>query len=322
MKRFKHILYVYEDSAPQQAAALGRAATLAGNNQAQLTIIDVVEEIRAGATTLPGGPSSAELTAALQTERRREIETLAAAHGRGLDIDIRVHTGPRFLEVIRTVLRDGYDLVIKAAENPDWVDRLFGSDDMHLLRKCPCPVFLLHPEAHDECRRILAAVDFDPDGDDADQRALNEEILRLAGSLALAELAELRLVHAWDAPEAGLVGLWADDHEGAEAAYVQGQRMRHYDGMEHIKRQLEQLLGDDAYEYLSPRVHLPQGAAKQVLPALAREIDADVVVMGTVARTGIPGLFIGNTAEAILDQLQCSVLAIKPPGFRSPVAAD
>jgi nucleotide-binding universal stress UspA family protein len=41
--------------------------------------------------------------------------------------------------------------------------------------------------------------------------------------------------------------------------------------------------------------------------------------MGTVARTGISGLIMGNTAEAIVDQLSCSVLAIKPDGFTTPV---
>lgn len=44
--------------------------------------------------------------------------------------------------------------------------------------------------------------------------------------------------------------------------------------------------------------------------------------MGTFARIGIAGFFIGNTAEAILEQLQCSVLAVKPPGFVSPVSLE
>jgi len=52
---------------------------------------------------------------------------------------------------------------------------------------------------------------------------------------------------------------------------------------------------------------------------MARQLDADLVVMGTVGRSGIAGLFIGNTAEMVLEQVQCSVLAIKPPGFVSPV---
>jgi len=53
--------------------------------------------------------------------------------------------GTGFLQIIRTVLRNGHDLVIKPAENPDFIERLFGSDDMHLLRKCPCPVWLTKP---------------------------------------------------------------------------------------------------------------------------------------------------------------------------------
>jgi nucleotide-binding universal stress UspA family protein len=55
------------------------------------------------------------------------------------------------------------------------------------------------------------------------------------------------------------------------------------------------------------------------IPALATQLKADLVVMGTVGRSGIPGLLMGNTAETILDQLSCSVLVMKPPGFVSPV---
>jgi universal stress protein E len=44
--------------------------------------------------------------------------------------------------------------------------------------------------------------------------------------------------------------------------------------------------------------------------------------METVGRTGIPGLLMGNTAETILQQVNCSVLAIKPPGFVTPVTLD
>ncbi|MFO7686981.1 MAG: universal stress protein [Desulfobacterales bacterium] len=62
--------------------------------------------------------------------------------------------------------------------------------------------------------------------------------------------------------------------------------------------------------------------AKKVIAPLAAELWADLVVMGTVARTGISGLIIGNTAEAILDQLTCSVLAIKPPGVKTPVKIE
>lgn len=55
------------------------------------------------------------------------------------------------------------------------------------------------------------------------------------------------------------------------------------------------------------------------MPQLIKDLGAELVVMGTVGRTGIPGFIIGNTAETILNQIECSVLAVKPAGFVTPV---
>jgi nucleotide-binding universal stress UspA family protein len=63
-----------------------------------------------------------------------------------------------------------------------------------------------------------------------------------------------------------------------------------------------------------------KGLAGDVIKGYAAENGIDTIVMGTVGRTGISGLFIGNTAEAILSGVNCSVIAVKPPGFVSPVA--
>jgi nucleotide-binding universal stress UspA family protein len=68
-------------------------------------------------------------------------------------------------------------------------------------------------------------------------------------------------------------------------------------------------------------IHLP-GAPEDVIPAFAAEQALDLLVMGTVARTGVAGFFIGNTAERVLRNLPCSVLAVKPDGFVCPVGAD
>ncbi len=72
-------------------------------------------------------------------------------------------------------------------------------------------------------------------------------------------------------------------------------------------------------DYLKPVVQLAEGDASYVVPEKATELGADLVVMGTLARTGIAGLLMGNTAESILMQLDCSVLTVKPPGFVSPI---
>jgi len=76
----------------------------------------------------------------------------------------------------------------------------------------------------------------------------------------------------------------------------------------------------DAVDYVDPQLHVITGDAKYIVPAAARDLDVDLIVMGTVARVGIPGFFMGNTAESILNQIDCSVLTIKPSGFVSPVS--
>jgi nucleotide-binding universal stress UspA family protein len=66
-------------------------------------------------------------------------------------------------------------------------------------------------------------------------------------------------------------------------------------------------------------VKLRRGDAEDVIPRYAVAEGIDLVVMGTVARGGIAGLLVGNTAERVLKRLSCAVLALKPEGFVSPV---
>jgi len=321
MKRFKNILYVCESSVEQEAA-IARAVSLAQNNQANLTIIDVAPAVSAVASIQPGGPNSSDLQASAVTERRQALESLIASYRSQMNIHVDVLVGRQFLEAIRTVLKNGYDLLIKPAENPDYIERLFGSDDMHLLRKCPCPVWLMKEEETSDYQCIVAAVDFDPNDDVSEEQLLNQEIFELASSLSLSDSATLHLVHVWDSPLAGFVAEFANDSKAAEADIVEGERALHGIAMEKLVNKLREHIGAEAYKYLSPQVHMLRGEAKIVIPKLAKKLKADLIVMGTVARSGIPGFIIGNTAEAILDQLQCSVLAIKPSGFVSPVKQD
>lgn len=318
MKRFKRVLYVNEPQAPQQAA-LARAASLARNNQASLTLLEVLPEMTAGIGMPPGGPLSEELMQRLTQQRLAELEAFASAHVDDQAVACEVRTGKRFLEVIRAVLRDGYDLVIKPAEDPSWIERLFGTDDMHLLRKCPVPVWLMHERETTNYGVILAAVGCAPGDCEPQEQALNHEIAELAGSLALSDFAELHLVHAWDAPET-MLAAWTSNPDATERELESAARRRHQEFMERVTKELQAHFGQEAWDYLTPKTHLVHGAPQREIPRLARDLGADLVVMGTVARTGIAGLFIGNTAEGILDQLQCSVLAIKPAGFVSPVA--
>lgn len=320
MNLFRNIVQVI-DASTKPERAVARAITRANEHQAGLRILDVVPTPPT-ARMLPHSAPDLDPRTQLINERHRQLEALIRDYSEPPDIQIEVRTGRRFLEVIRSVLRHEHDLVIKDADDPDWTDRLFGSDDMHLLRKCPCPVQLEKPGGPTRPERILAAVDFDPFNPDSTETQLNQRILDLASTEALLAGAELHVVHVWDAPAEGLLQRWSPDPVTARSEYLGTLHARHRDDFEQMRHELNTRLQAEHGGEVVPRFHLLQGSPVNTLPRQARELNADLMVMGTLGRTGVSGLFMGNTAEAVLDQLHCSVLAVKPPGFRSPVRLE
>ena len=324
MQRFKNILCVVENREADKYV-LERAVMLAENNQASLTVVEVAERVTAGIGMPDGGPISAALQAATVSAHTQGLETLVDPYRKRIEIQTKVLLGVPFLEIIREVLRNGHDLVIKSPENRDWLDRLFGSEDMHLLRKCPCPVWLIKPGKPKIYRRILAAVDAGdayPEGEMASRRALRRQILEMASSLALSEFAELHVVHAWEVIVENVVRDALHTPEEEFIAYVEEERRDRAASLDALMHEVTGDPGQDALGYLKPRTHLVKGSARKEIPVLAKQIEADIIVMGTVARTGVPGFIMGNTAETILNQIDCSVLAIKPPGFVTPVTLE
>lgn len=325
MKRFKNILCVVE-TGEECRPALERAVALAEHNQANLTVVNVVERVNAGIEMPQGEVVVADLQAAMVSAHEQSLQTLLKPYRTRIEIKTKVLKGTSFLEIIREVLRNRRDLVIKIPEPRIWLDRLFGSADMHLLRKCPCPVWLTKPVLPESCRVILAAVDVDdthPSAELKSRHTLNLQILELASSLTLSDFAELHIVQAWHAVgESAMRGALMRASEENIATYVEQVGQKYAVNLDALMDEVAGNLGQETLDYLKPRTHLVKGRARKEIPALAKRIEADLVIMGTVARTGVPGFIVGNTAEMILNQIDCSVLAIKPPGFATPVTVE
>lgn len=324
MKRFKRILYV-ASSQRASKVALERAVNLAEHNQASLTVAGIAPKLPSGAAQ-GFVPKPDHLQAAVESNLRQRLGEITAVYRDRIDIDIEVLRGVPFLEIIRDVLRNRQDLVIKVPESGDWLDRLFGSEDMHLLRKCPCPLWLIKPKAPKSYRCIVAAVDVGDEYPEAQIKTrweLNHDILRLASSIALAESAELHVVSAWEAAgESTLRGAFINTPAAKISAYVEEIRQRRQRNLDRLIDETDRYLDKSTLDSIKLRLHLMKGRPRRKIPAVARTLGADLMVMGTVARTGVPGLMIGNTAETILNQIDCSVLAIKPVGFVTPVTLE
>ena len=319
MKRFKNILLVC-DQQSFHPAIFKRAVSLAKANSAKVTLIDVAEGPDGDQAWLLDRLSSLTKRSIEQdmlAARSEHLQEVAARlESEGIETAQVMRQGVVFIEIIRQVLRAGHDLVMKGVTGEgESRFAVFGSTDLHLMRKCPCPVWLMKRSPHQKFGRVLAAVD--PSGQGAQRKGLDKLILDLATSLSKADGSELHVVHAWQF-------LDEDSMRNSAFAKIPKAEIDRLVEEERAKSQarLDELMADYPEGAGDRDVHLLKGDPTVLIPELAREKAVELIIMGTVGRTGIQGFFIGNTAEAILNQVDCSVLTVKPAGFQTPVRLE
>ncbi len=303
MPPFKSIL-VDVDATATAHPALERAIRLAQSSGATLTITDVMAFPHAGSSLPP------DLEEDIVREQRQQLARIAD-RVKGVRAESKLLVGRPATALIQEVLRSSHDLLMRshARDLTSPAARAFGAVDMELLRKCPCPVLLARHGTPAPGPRILAAIDASTDK--PDEQALNAKIIELTLLMASClGAAPPQLLHAW----APFAELKVRRHSTDErfAAYVEDARQGAAASLARLVQTVEG----------RTQPLLRRGAADEVIPAFVVAEGIDLVVMGTVARSGISGMLIGNTAERILRKLPCSVLAVKPDGFVSPVHLD
>jgi len=315
MQRFKNIMYVCDEKGGE-SEAFHRAVTLAINNSAHLKVVAVHEDVPQEMLKLLDAQKFPDLKEAISRVYRENLDHVVSdAKNKGLQISTKIHTGKPFIELIKEVLREKHDLVIMNAATEDGLKEFFfGSDAMHMMRKCPCPVWVIKPKQGRKFAKILATVESSLAYDEPDsvKAGLNKKIMEMSSSLARLEGSELHIIHAWE--------LYLETMLRNRAGLSQKQ----IDDLSHATRNTHETMVYELVQKYSPglpeqQIHILKGRAGHVIPEVARKRGIELIVMGTVSRTGIAGFFIGNTAEEILDRVDCSVLTVKPDGFVSPV---
>jgi len=311
VKRFKKILLVFDPKARDETL-LEQALFLAKRNHAQLTaVMEIDSKPRDAHLTTEVVPARNLHQLAIEAESEQFISSVQQDLDR---VDARVLIGTAFEEIIRTVMREEYDLVMMSPEQRGGLKTwMFGKTSLHLMRKCPCPVWVRKPNTNDRFARILAAIEMDPDNMNEEKCSLNTSIMDLATSLAQSEGCELHIAHVWSmfaeqllrCPRARVSKDQVDE-------WVREERDKH-------KQQLDILLGKYALENQNLQVHLLKGNPGTLLSELARKKQIDLMVMGTACRTGFERFLNGNMSEKVLQEVDCSVLTVKPNNFVSPV---
>lgn len=215
-------------------------AELAEANQARLTVVDPQPDTADDRVRIPGGVSADTLSAALAADSAELLRRYRDAAAGRVEFHAETRHGIGFVEVVRAVLGGGHDLVVKAAETPAAVSRLFGSLDLHLPRKCPVPVWIIKPGQRRPCRRVVAAVDVDPERPVGGGDSLNRRIVAAAAGQALAGSGELHVVHAWRPTFEGVLrsrGVFHD--EGEAQAYIERERRAHASALDRLVAALD-----------------------------------------------------------------------------------
>lgn len=308
---FRSILVCIEAPAERQQPALRRAAAIAKQTGARLTLFhsDFVQFIVAPAfqSAVLRDDSSKQLAGSDQALRRMA----AGLKKQGVRATVRTAWDrPPHEAIVREVLRSKPDLVVAGSRRRAFGERLLLTNtDWQLIRQCPVPLLFVKQKAAYRSTRVLAAID--PMYAHGRPASLDRSILEAARALSAALGGRLDVVHA----HAPLSSHMPDGYGGAFGLVVDsGTEQKYLRAAQRAVERTTARLGLPA-----ARLHFETGDPQTVLPAVAQRLRADVVVMGAVSRSVLGRILIGSTAERTLDRLPCDVMIIKPRGFRTRV---
>ncbi len=297
MFRLRRIL-IHVDTTSDRWPALTRGLRLAKQSGGAIRLVDVL------APEPWHTPKGRDLQRLLKTTMKKRLTDAAARAKRaGVRCTVAMLEGDVTEEMVRHSLKWRADLVLRSHGVSRATPRPIGPTDSQLLRRCPSAIWFVTPRQADGETVVVAAVS--PDPDDRERQDLAVRVAQAAIAVSTATGASLQLVHGWTAY--GHQVLASHTSAADLVQYVEACRER-------ARARIDALIRD-AHIPDSVHVHLVQGESDQVLSAFIKRRRASLVVIGTVGRTGLAGLVVGNTAERILRSVRCSVLALKPAGF-------
>ena len=308
MLDINHILVVLDSEHPEQPA-FDRALALASSVKADITILGSCYEAYCEESSSLEIDTKSKIKNALINNCQQWLDTfISEAEKKNIEISTEVHWQKNLHNAVMASMNtSNFDLVIKGTKPHSIVDRIFTHSDWNLLRHCPAPVLLVKSAKPWANNRILASID--ATSHDEGHKLINENILDFAEHLADHFSTDLHLVNSY--PMVALAFAMVPEVTAPD------------DIQKYITEQhkVECEYYANKYSINDDHIHITEGDPDDVVEVMAKEIEADLVVIGTVAREGLSGVLLGNTAERIIDRVLCDVLVIKPlDGVKPDVA--
>ena len=246
--------------------------------------------------------------------QQEELSAFIASLGKAeknIHIASKILVGTPHTEIIRETLRSSHDLVMIAARMESRVkEMLFGTTVMHLIQKCPCPVWVMRPAPVTEQNRILAFVN--PDPFDSKKMWLSAGVIEIAVHLASIEKSELHITHIWTKYPEHILYCYAGVPINVLDNLVD-EKQKSY------KKWIYSLLNKRITESSKCHVHFLEGETETLIPKIVREVQAGLIVSGIIPQSPHTEVFSDSTVEETLHETDCSIITVKPEGFVTPV---
>lgn len=299
--QIRTLLVAVADPSGVRQVAVDRAAQIATRLAARVVLFHAAFESALSGRPFFDSKRLAKSRGWLVADRTRQLERHAARlRGSGLDVDVcAVWEDPVHEAVVRAALREKADLVV-AGRHERRADRSpqLRLTDWELMRLCPRPLLLTRSvSTGSESGSVLAALDpthaYDKPAD------LDISIAGFAAALAEALQVELHAVHCVSNAVYPL----------GEVTSAQRQRMHR-----RLHSQLQRVMKKSGVTARS--LHVLDGSVTDAVPALARELPAQIIAMGIISRRWLERFVIGDSAESVIRDAPCDLLLIKPDNFR------
>jgi len=315
MQNIDKVLCVVDPTTSVQPA-MHRAAWLAKHSNAELDLFICYYNEYLSGERFMDAPSLEKARADVVTRNAEYLEKLAEPlRSAGLTVKTNVAWDhPLYDGIVRHAIATDAKIVFKDTHHHSAMERaLLTNTDWNLIRTCPIPIWLV--KAQDVHKKPVFIASIDPTHEHDKPASLDDTILGLTRMLAKSTNAEVHAFHSYD-PRIALATATANAYIPASLPYDEIEKdMRELHG-----RRFDEVLS--FHEIPEDHKHLISGATHEELPAIAKTLNADVIVMGAIARNRWKRLFVGATAERTLEHLPCDMLIVKPDWFETPVEME
>jgi universal stress protein E len=300
-------ILVVVDPEHLSSPAVSKAAILAKAFDATVELLLCDTKPEYSADTYLDAESVTALTAPIEAKHTVALDRIATPlRAANIKVTTRIEFGkPLHAVILGRIDAARPDLVIKDTHHHSAIRRtILTNTDWQLLRGCGAPLLLVKAREWAKEPRVIAAVGSGHPGDPPDY--LTHAIIDHTALLARAFGSRVEIMHAWS-PIPVLTQTAGAGMPGGGAMAIPEELLRTVrkidrDRLEHLAR---------VHDVRASDVYCLDGAPIEVLPSFAESQAADVVAMGVISRSALDRLFVGNTAERVLERIPCDILAVK-----------